>query len=407
MEPRHGAAGASRVRGDHRVHRFGDGAGAVAGRTYGHLHSRRVVVPDLERADLREDPAERRGRQTNDNPRPKLGPVFQRGSITRGLHDGSLERREPIVGDTWTVPVAGGTRRECSPTRPDCRGSMPGVVSELQPGSTLHMGLVTATANRREARQIYLPAHERGMAHFPYPSPDRAWLLVVEMGPMGTFNQCRLLPFDGSSTGRQVAGRRVPVRGVVCQSAVDVPSRVRRWTARHGCGASAFPTACPSRSWTGADPKSRASRSRPTGVRCVTSIGVRQSSLWLRAGSSERLLSSEGYASQPMLSRDGARLYYLQRQAATSGVVELRVMDLATQKSDRVLPDFSVVDYVVSRDEQLVAFTTRAADRSLEIWVAALNRAPRRGAWCRVAITSPLARRGTSCFARSKGISIS
>ena len=55
-------------------------------------------------------------------------------------------------------------------------------------------------------------------------------------------------------------------------------------------------------------------------------------------------------------------------------------MDLQTQKSDRVLPDFSVLDYAVSRDEQHVAFTTRAADRSLEIWVAALDRrtAPRR-----------------------------
>lgn len=55
-------------------------------------------------------------------------------------------------------------------------------------------------------------------------------------------------------------------------------------------------------------------------------------------------------------------------------------MDLSTQKSDRVLPEFSVVDYAVSRDEQHVAFTTRAADRSLEIWVAALDRrtAPRR-----------------------------
>jgi hypothetical protein len=55
-------------------------------------------------------------------------------------------------------------------------------------------------------------------------------------------------------------------------------------------------------------------------------------------------------------------------------------MDLATQKSDRVLPDFSVVDYAVSRDEQEVAVTTPAADRSLDIWVAALDRrtAPRR-----------------------------
>jgi len=80
------------------------------------------------------------------------------------------------------------------------------------------------------------------------------------------------------------------------------------------------------------------------------------------------------------LSVDGTRLYYLLRRAAAPGVVELRVMDLRTQKSDRVLPDFNVVDYAVSRDEQQAAVTTRAADGSREIWVAALDRrsAPRR-----------------------------
>jgi hypothetical protein len=73
-------------------------------------------------------------------------------------------------------------------------------------------------------------------------------------------------------------------------------------------------------------------------------------------------------------------LYYLLRRVAAAGAVELRVMDLATQKSDRVLPDFAVLDYAVSRDEQEVAVTSRAADGSLEIWVAALDRrtAPRR-----------------------------
>jgi hypothetical protein len=73
-------------------------------------------------------------------------------------------------------------------------------------------------------------------------------------------------------------------------------------------------------------------------------------------------------------------LYYLLRRASATGVAELRVMDLATQRSDRLLPDFSIVDYDVSPDDQQLAVTTRAADRSLEIWVAALDRrtAPRR-----------------------------
>jgi len=116
------------------------------------------------------------------------------------------------------------------------------------------------------------------------------------------------------------------------------------------------------------------------GKSLVTSVGLRQSSLWLHSANGERLLSSEGYASQPKLSADGSRLYYLLRRAASAGSVELRVMNLATLKSDRVMPDFAVLDYAVSRDEQEVAVTTRAADGVLEIWVAALDRrtAPRR-----------------------------
>jgi hypothetical protein len=55
-------------------------------------------------------------------------------------------------------------------------------------------------------------------------------------------------------------------------------------------------------------------------------------------------------------------------------------MNLASQKSDRLLPDFSIADYAVSRDEKEVAFTTIADDRSFEIWLAPLDRrtAPRR-----------------------------
>jgi eukaryotic-like serine/threonine-protein kinase len=42
------------------------------------------------------------------------------------------------------------------------------------------------------------------MAHFSYASPDRRWILVVEMDSTAVFQRCRLVPFDGSSPGRQV-----------------------------------------------------------------------------------------------------------------------------------------------------------------------------------------------------------
>jgi DNA-binding winged helix-turn-helix (wHTH) protein len=71
-----------------------------------------------------------------------------------------------------------------------------------------HMGIVTALENRSEYRELYFPPHERAMAHFSYASPDRKWALVVEMDP--AWQPCRLIPLDGSSSGRQVGPRGQP-----------------------------------------------------------------------------------------------------------------------------------------------------------------------------------------------------
>jgi len=316
-----------------------------------------------------------------DDSRMKFGPVFS--------PDGSrvaFTMLDPIVGrggmswDTWTVPVSGGAATRLLPNAAGLSwiDSRHVLFSEIQPGASVHMGLVTATEDRREARQIYLPEHQRGMAHFSYLSPDRAWLLVVEMGKLGTFERCRLLPFDGTSTGTQVG----PPGG--CLSAAW--SRDGRWMyfSAEVQGAShiwrqRFPDGTPEL-LTFSPVEEDGIAVAADGQSIVTSIGTRHSSLWLRSPSGERLLSSEGYAVRPAFSPDGTRLYYLLRRTSEWGVVELRVMDLATQKSDRLLPDFSIVDFAISTDEKEVAATRMADDGALEIWVAALDRrtAPRK-----------------------------
>jgi serine/threonine protein kinase len=315
-----------------------------------------------------------------DDARTKFGPVFSADG-SRVAYTVLVPRAGELSWDTWTVPISGGAP---TPLLPNAAGlswidSRHVLFSEIQPGTTVHMGLVTSTEDRRDARQIYLPAHERGMAHFSYLSPDRAWLLVVEMGPMGTFERCRLLPFDGSSTGREVGPTGV------CRAAAWSPDQRWMYFGAVVEGLShlwrqRFPDGVPEPITSGPAAEEEGVAVAPDGQSLVTSIGMRQISLWLHSANGDRLLSSEGRAYDPTLSPDGTRLYYLLRRASASGVVELRVMDLATQKSDRVLPDFSVVDYAVSRDEKEVAVTTNAADRSLEIWVATLDRrtAPRR-----------------------------
>jgi len=77
--------------------------------------------------------------------------------------------------------------------------------SEVMNGTSLHMGIVTATEGRAESREIYFPQHENAMAHYSYASPDLKSVLVVEMDQSHAFGKpCRLLPFDGSSAGRPI-----------------------------------------------------------------------------------------------------------------------------------------------------------------------------------------------------------
>jgi Tol biopolymer transport system component len=319
-------------------------------------------------------------RLTN-NSRPKFGPVFS--------PDGSrvaftmLETTGPEgrpSWDTWTVPATGGTPTRLLPNAAGLSWIDPHHVlfSEIQPGTTVHMGLVTATEDRREARPIYLPDHQRAMAHFSYLSPDRAWLLVVEMGKLGTFERCRLLPFDGSSTGTQVGPSGACLFAAWSRDgrwmyfSAEVQGTSHLWRQRFPNGTPELLTFSPV--------EEEGIAVAPDGQSIVTAIGTRHSSLWLQSSSGERLLSAEGYAVNPMLSADGARLYYLLRRASSWGVIELRVMDIATQTSDRLLPDFSIVDFDISSDEKEVAVTRMADDGSMEIWVAAMDRrtAPRK-----------------------------
>jgi Tol biopolymer transport system component len=79
----------------------------------------------------------------------------------------------------------------------------------------------------------------------------------------------------------------------------------------------------------------------PDGASLITSLGRRQSSVWMQDPRGERLLSAEGFAFDPSLSADGARVYYLLRRTGTPGTAELTMVDIASGRSDRLLPDFS------------------------------------------------------------------
>jgi hypothetical protein len=103
--------------------------------------------------------------------------------------------------------------------------------------------------------------------------------------------------------------------------------------------------------------------------------------VWIHNAAGERAISSEGYAAAPRLSRDGSRVFYLFARDLMSksgnwvpSSAELRSVDLASGRSDSVLPGVSVTDYDLSRDETEVAFTTMDKDGESQIWLAPLDR---------------------------------
>ena len=84
---------------------------------------------------------------------------------------------------TWTAPVLGGPPARLMVNAAGFSWIGPDRVlfSEVMAGTMLHLGIVTAKESRAEERAIYFPPHERAMAHYSWLSPDRDWVLMVEM----------------------------------------------------------------------------------------------------------------------------------------------------------------------------------------------------------------------------------
>ena len=313
--------------------------------------------------------------QLTTSPGRKFGPVF--------TPDGSrvaYTEVAPGAWDTWTVPVLGGQPVRFLPNASGLTWIADHLVlfSEIKTG--LHMGIVTATDSRADSREIYLQPDEHAMAHYSYASPDRQWILVVEMSGAHAFTQpCRLVPFDGSSAGRQVGPQGT------CLSAAWSPDGRWMYFGAVVGGSShlwrqRFPDGAPEQITFGPLEEEGIALA-PDGRSLVTSVGMRRSAIWIHDAAGERAIVSEGYASAPRFSRDGTRVFYLFARdwwLAASGWIaasaDLRSLDLASGKSDTVLSGQSVTAYVISRDEKDVAFTTRDGSGESQIWLAPLDR---------------------------------
>jgi len=256
--------------------------------------------------------------------------------------------------NTYTVPSLGG---ESTLFLPNAAGltwldEHRLLFSEMQ--TPPHMGIVTATENRSAHREIYFPTHQRGMAHYSYPSPDRKWVLAVEMDP--DWLPCRLIPMAGGSPGRQV-GPPGP-----CTSAgwspdgswmyfgATMEGRRHLWRQR-------FPDGQPEQITSGAEEEDGIAMA-PDGRSLITSVSASQSAVWMHDAQGDHAVSTEGYPPAPgdcnrplSFSADGRRLYYLLRPDSPASPTELWRFHPDSGRSEAVVSGFSIREYDISSDE--------------------------------------------------------
>ncbi len=312
------------------------------------------VLPDGEAVQLTHDQSD------------KMSPEFS--------PDGSTIAYTTGPWDTWSVPVLGGAPQLMLPNAEGLTWIDPHhlLFSEIKGG--IHMAVVTATNTRAESRDVYVPPRERGMAHRSALSPDQKWVLIAEMDN-GGWLPCRLAPFDGSS-----AGRRVGPDGAACTYVAwspdqnwmyfssDKGGRFHIWRQR-------FPDGEPEQVTSGATEEEGIAMA-PDGKSLITSVGLRESTIWVRDRQGERQISSEGFATDPKFSRDGKKIYYLIQLHGVSGEFingELWAADLESGRTQRLLPDALVTGYDVSPDGSEVAYSVKDHDNSSRVWIASLD----------------------------------
>lgn len=299
---------------------------------------------------------------------PIYGPAFSFDG-TRVAFTYVTKRQGEYSWDTWMVPTTGGQPALFLANAAGLTWVAPHqlIYSEIESG--IHMGIVTSADDRAGRRAVYLPSHERGMAHYSYLSPDRQSVLVVEMDRTGEWQRCRLVPFDGRSAGEQVGPAGL------CTSAAWSPDGKWMYFSAYVAGHSHL--------WRQRYPHGEAQQITfgpteeegvavaPDGRSLVTSLGLQQQSIWIHDASGERRITSETVAAAPRLSPDAKRLYFLAASGSETPS-SLRRLDIAQGQQEPVLPGFNVVDYDISRDETKVVFSVDH-DGEMQIWVAPLD----------------------------------
>jgi serine/threonine protein kinase/WD40 repeat protein len=274
--------------------------------------------------------------------------------------------------DTWEVPVLGGEPHILLPNASSLtwiEGRKRLLFSEIKEG--LHMVVVTTDEDRGDSRDVYVPAAKRGMAHHSYLSPDGQWVLIVEMGSQGEILPCRVVPFQGTNDMKIVG----PPNGA-CRSGAWSPDG--KWiyltaeTDAFHIWRQRFPDGKPEQ-FTFGPTSQEGIAMAPDGKSLITAVGSQDQTVWLHDKDGDHQISSEGNTSSPAFSSDGRNLYYHKANGQTHGK-ELWIKDLNSGKEEKVLSDYPIQEYSVSRDGKEVAFAMKDQSGHSNLWIAPTSR---------------------------------
>ncbi len=315
--------------------------------------------------------------QVTHDPRQKYGIAFSPDGSRIAY---SVFPDPPALFRTYTASALGGDSELLLPNASGLTWVDDGrLLFSRIPAGGIHMGIFTSNLDGSGLREIYEPEMQRGMAHYSYPSPDKKWLLLVEM--VSAWQPCRVIPFSGGSRGRQVGPADAP-----CVAAAWSPDG--KWVYLNGLVAGQyhlwrqrFPDGKPEQVTSGSTEEEGIAMA-PDGRSLITSIMTRQNSLWIHDSMGERPLSSEGYVDPvlPKFSRDGKHVYFLLRRQSPESPAELWRADIASGKSEVVIPGVSMGSFDISNDEREAVYSREPAGTPSEVWIASLDRSspPRR-----------------------------
>lgn len=276
--------------------------------------------------------------------------------------------------DVWIVPALGGQPRLMLRNAETLRWIDDQRVLFSRYKKGIHLALVTGHVNGSDFRDVYVPPTELGMVHDSQLSPDGMWVLLQEMDATGDL-PCRLVPFDGSSSGRLVGPLSGPCYttrwspdGKWMYFSATIESGTHVWRQR-------FPDGAAEQLTFGAGIE-KDFTVNPDGASLIVAVGAEQRSVWLHEPTGDRPISVESYATFPAFAPDGNTLYYLVRGGPARSFIsgELWSADLVSGRREQVFPGLFVTHYSLSRDGKEIVFSVIDEHDESSVWTGPTDR---------------------------------